>query len=118
MRLVSAIVVLPLLFLGCAQLGGEKGGSAGAATQTAARPKLPDSLCSSVGKSVNELDRYLNQLGQINIGCLAGAPTCDTTLQDNAKRACAARDSLANFHTKGECTEQMLGPRPGLCSRL
>jgi hypothetical protein len=115
MRSISAIVVLALLFLGCAQLGGEKGGSAGASTQTAARPKLPDSLCSSVGKSVNELDRYLNKLNEINI-CLIGVPTCEA--KNDAKRACEARDSLANFHDKGECTEQMLGPRPGLCSRL
>ena len=111
MRRVSSIVVVALLFTGCAQLGGQKGGSAGG-QGTAAKPA---NVCGAVSGAISELDGLLARLSHINL-CLAGDPVCPT--KENAKNACAARDALAGFHTSNGCTDVMVGPRPGLCNRL
>jgi hypothetical protein len=114
MRHVLAMVTVSVLFLGCAQLGGGgKGSGGGGKVGTAAAP--PASVCQSVSHTIGELDRYLGQLGQINL-CLSGESSCPT--KDAAKRACDARDALSNYHTSAGCTDSMLGNRPGLCSRL
>jgi hypothetical protein len=116
MRHVPVILAASLLVIGCDQFGGEKpqvGSGEEGEVQVAARPSRE--LCGAVSGAIGQLDGYLNQLGQINL-CLSGASSCAT--KDLAKKACEARDSLEDFHTSGGCTDQMLGNRPALCSRL
>jgi hypothetical protein len=116
MRRLSSLVAVPLLLIGCAQLGGPNGagGKGTGATGEIARPDRPDTLCPAISGAIKELDGYLGRLGQLNL-CLGMSP-CPS--EENAKKACEARDALAGFHTSDGCTDAMVGRRPSLCDRL